>query len=512
MKTAQFFITGYLLFAFSTLTLAQNSEAIKAFQYGSNMKEVRASWRAPRTVAFDSIRIFRKKLIDTEFSEIKTIRRVLDKENYLEFQIIDTTLSAYGIYDYYIKVSDSLGRNKMTSEKMNAHNLNKNTAPMVRNAKAIAIDSSKSLRLSWKTNNKSRIRNYTIYRSRDYWEGYSPIAQVSVNDTAYVDVVDEANEAYHYFVAAVDISGEKAVSNRFFGIAESSEKPLQPLKPSGKSTPEGVELQWKANPSNQRTFWVYRIELGEEKFRSISGRIKQDSSYTYHDRDSLLKGGRLYGYAIKAENDAFNFSEFSDTLWVRNGRSALEVRSLQLEGKRLSETENMLIWKQVKNQQFIGNIFIERRKGKQGQSGFQKIKEIPYTGQNSYIDTTATENTSYEYRVKLDDLYGNEGPSGVVVVPNTSEGLSFSVIAFRGEKGTDGVKLSWAIEGATSEALKIYKAEGNNSFTLLKEVISIGPTEFLDTEVTEGNIYFYNIIHENNSEDNSRSKLLSVKY
>ena len=176
----------------------------------------------------------------------------------------------------------------------------------------LTVESSKeAVHLKWSPGISPDAIAYKVYRSDTSGDGYSEIAQVSAEDTAYNNTDTEMGTVYYYVVAAIGPDGsESDYSNEVHGSPG-----IAPLPPRDLTVGSGTApvLNWEPPADEEITSYVvYRNFTGSEPWTPIA--IVDASAQSFADEN--IYDGNTYYYTVATTNTYGWTSKYSNIVSV----------------------------------------------------------------------------------------------------------------------------------------------------------------------------------------------------
>ena len=429
---------------------------------------------------------------NTDYSTIAPVVRFTTNKNKVSTMVmLDTSLTAYSSYNYRIKVRDIWGNSDSSYTYLNADNI---LEAQLSELKQIKIESSKDTRafiITWNMTRKEIIQSLKLYRSTQPDGKYQVVANLNAKDIVVTDPVQIANELYHYYFEITDIFGNIIKTARFHGIYDGLYKPSPPINLRATPTPQGLDLSWQSSDLHTRGYYVFRKQGAKGDFLQISplltkasymDTVKLDAEYTHF-------------YAVKSESDTYDKSNFSDSVAYRPTATKQQVtlkppfdlNAVFRDGKVRISWENL----NADIPQVLGyQVF--RKKEAEREYKLLTAQPLMYK-HNYYEDSTFLSDDTYQYVIASTDLQDKFSLKSQPVSINLVDKFIMTPQDIGAEVLSNGIKLKWTeIEVARVKQIKIYRAEENSDFKLLKSIDS-KLKEFLDTTTGKGKSYVYQI-------------------
>jgi fibronectin type 3 domain-containing protein len=427
--------------------------------------------------------------------------------------LTDSTVSPNSMYEYAVIPVDMFGNEGNRSLPVEANTFKSGLNISFRKLDASSLKSGYGIRLSWEFKTVPLARSICIYRSEDYTDNYKKIAELNAQDTVYTDYVNKAMENYYYFLTVNTAIGESYPGIRFSGLYNGSDKPLPPVNFHGEPDKKGVKLFFASEENNVRGFYVYRASGYTDTLQQISGLVlKTDSFSTFIDSSKSLSAKFSYTYAVKAVNDVYGISDFTEKTMVQPGMPTtistprnvhvIEKRNgLYVSWEDLSQRENALGGYEIYRKDPLNKEFR------------LILRQKPGTVVNYYTDTTVVPGNAYTYAVKAFDLFGAKSyfsNSSSTGFQNTKPG-SPSLPELRARDNS--ILISWgSVDNPDIEHYRIYKYEADKKPIILA-VTDSKTLHFTDKNVKQGVLYFYFITAiDKHERESDQSRIVTMEF
>lgn len=437
----------------------------------------------------------KRKNITQGVGQYKAIRPLISVSENNLMQIIDTSLQAYGAYDYRVQLSDIFGNKDTSVYYFEGNNIPKELIPEVSDVKITSTPDKRALQLDWNVSAQERVQSITLYRSRDYEGPYRVAGVFNGSDKSYTDVVDQANELYFYSFEVKDIFGYSTRSIRYHSVYEGNSVPTPPIDVTLTETADGPQLDWSATDRITRGFYVFRKEGPDGAFEQISPMILiKEEKGTYLD-SARLNPEFNYFYAVKSESDTYTQSIFSDTLFYQ---PVLAPQSAYLKPPHdinISYSENVarLSWENV-HEDYPEVLGYQVYRKSENEKDYQLLtrEPLPFV-QNMYLDSAFNGALRLSYMIVSIDGKGNSGARSLPV----NLDLTGAYILVPDETGfaadARGISLKWtALSTEQIKSIKIYRAEDDGSIQLVS-TLDNKKTQYRDIAVKKGKSYTYQV-------------------
>ncbi len=461
--------------------------------------------------------VYRAFFGTTDFKKIETKKGYSFSNDGLHIIAIDASTEKASLYKYYIQPVDLYGNVSEVSETIASGKLQSENITPISSLHTQELEDYK-IKLSWELHKSVLTSNIQIWRSHNFDDGFVEIMNLPPGTLEFIDDLPEASENYYYFLKISGGSGQEFKSSKIAAIIKNNPKLLEaPLNVLGESIKNGIKISWYHDEPYTRGFYVYRAASNEKQFKQISNLIpvNQQTNYFYNDEDENLKAGDMYRYTVRAENDAFTFGKFSDTIHAFSGKkpkieipqklkSVFRDSVVELYWDDMSEaSKNLLGYKVYKKDdttkkfKFIANDTLKAYK-------------------NYYYDRNIIAGKNYSYQISAIDLFGQESNlsfSTTIVIPKKNSVALIIPSKPLVYKSSEGVKILWnQIASNAIKSIKIYRSEGNKNSKVIK-TISANDEFFIDTSTKKGNLYYYKISYIlNDGNESTTSQEASVYY
>ena len=314
---------------------------------------------------------------------------------------------------------------------------------------------------------------YYVYRKEVNKTGWSKIATVGEDVTAYKDTKAKSGKTYTYTVRCYDGKYTSLYNKSGLKIICLDTPVLKSV--DGTSSPGNALIKWN-KVTGAKGYYVYRKggSLSDYSWKKIAT-IKSGSTTSYTDKTARSTDWN-YNYTIKA----YNGKSYS-------GHDTVGLDFDYIPAPKLKKVApyygGMKLEWSLENENVV-NYYVYRKEA----SGWKKIG----TTRNQYfIDTTAVSNKSYTYTVKAlsDTNCGGFNSKGISakyiatpeIAPITFNNNNASVVKWDAIKGAAGYKLY----------RKINDAEG---WTQIATIKGASKTSYTDTVAKEsGDKYTYTV-------------------
>ncbi|HET7152198.1 MAG TPA: hypothetical protein VFJ29_00390 [Candidatus Kapabacteria bacterium] len=469
-------------------------------------KQVILRWNIGRGTQPVNFLVMRKDAKDA-YQLIDPIRALSKSHDTTMLLVEDTLVQPLHYYQYYIILADYYGNVGTHSDTAAIASYDFHSVPLPDHLNATGFDSSGGVRVSWRLEQPKFVKAVQIFRSESWDTGYKQIAEVSAQDTSFIDKMSVPMVKYYYRLVMVGQFDELSIpSARVFGLYKSTLVPTGSGKINAEGEKDGVKLQWRTKEKNILGYYVYRTNGINDSLRLITSLIPADSMVTFFDTSSVLSGKLRYGYSVRTENTSHKISGFSETAYVRPLIPTQPPTPINL-ATSVHDHVIQLYWDDMRAMDnSVKGYYIFRREftGKKKEEDYKKLNDTLLRAKhNNYVDTTAELDKTYEYAVQAVDYF--DGMSGMSA--SAKGGLYSPEIAppagLRAELTDEGIHVQWDTThqpGITG--FKVYRYERGKKPQLMG-TSTLAEREFLDTKAQKGKLYSYYVtavgIHEKES-------------
>ncbi len=337
--------------------------------------------------------------------------------------------------------------------------------------------------LAW-TDNSDNETSFKIERGTD-GINFSQIDTVGANITTYSDTTAAENTTYYYRVRASNSAGDSDYTNT--ANATTPACPSPPAAPTGLTANavscNQIDLAWTDNSDDETSF---KIERGTDgiNFSQIDTVGANVTAYS----DTTAAENTTYYYRVRASN-AFGDSGYSNTANATTPACPVPPAApTGLTANAVSCNQINLAWTDNSNNET--SFKIER-----GTDGIN-FSQIDTVGADftAYSDTTAAENTTYYYRVRASNAFGDSGYSNTANATTPLCGIPPAAptnLKARG-KGKAKITLTWNDNANNEDGFYIYRGTDGVNFNLID---TIGPNLMLYDDLTAQSkiTYYYKV-------------------
>lgn len=467
-----------------------------------------------------AFRVFRRDNGSGSYQKINAVNGFNITNDTLSLVLIDTSVTAYNFYNYFIQPLDLFGNEGTPSDTIFVGAYNFQNVPLPHNVQIVSDDSSDAFRLSWSLPNPEAVVSVRIFRSEIFDSGFVQIAEISPQINNYVDFMTEPMKRYYYYFRLTGPLGEVSPATaRFGGFHQSNIDPIPPANIKAESLSNGVKLQWENSEDYIEGFWVYRSNGFGDSLALISNLIKEEKPFTvFTDTSEELSGKLTYLYSIRSSSTSHVLSSFSDTISIRPEIETVPPAPTGVIAFLQDDNSVRIIWDDMTEiESTVGYYLIFRRTidpfGKMTSEYELLIDSFLSISSNVFIDKTTEAGKTYEYAVQSIDLFGGQSELSNPVqlyLPLVEVKSPGGVYVTRDK---DGVIIKWdpVIEDDVTE-YRIYRQQRNEEKDFLGSVKKGNSLQLTDRGVKKGELYFYSVTAvDENQQESSSSYTISIR-
>lgn len=357
-------------------------------------------------------------------------------------------------------------------------------APYSVTAETDTILDSSSISITWQSPDSITPDSYNVYRDGNFL--------ANTTTTTYTDTNLAADSSYSYQVLSV-ING---FSSNLSSAATATTLSLLPNNLSSVAIDSyQVNLSWDEPLGNRNNFGdstqytLYRSEANDPNTPVTPTTELVNSHTTTALTDSGLTPGTSYGYAIRA-NTSIDSSPLTSTITVTT--PPLEASNLALNPGSDARTQIDISWDAPTGH--VSNYIVSRQLGS---GAFTQIATPPT---NSYSDTGLDESSQYTYQVtsEVSGQYSNTITSASLTTASPSEGQPSGFSAAVNSAvltNASQIELAWTKPSAYDpDSYTLSRDNNDNNFVIVGSCCIGTDTNFIDTNLTPGEIYRYRLV------------------
>jgi len=347
-----------------------------------------------------------------------TSRFVMNDTTYYTYTDTTVAKDAGKEMQFFISPFDQYGNSGKSSQVAVITQDNFNKASFVRSGIAFRPDLAGVL-LNFHFTDPVTVRKLEIFRGVGANNGFKKLAEVTANDTSFLDQQLWPETTYYYYIQAVAKAGKRTQQGevmmaRVPGIAV-ADKLNSPVLKNVSEVNGNIRLLIEVNDTLATQIRIFRGVKGGmlalPKLIQINGAAV--ISYT----DSTLTQGNTQNtfYAVRNEKDGTAISSLSEQLTVS---AVTDVNEVAYFDAFLSKGKIELYWDDVvsRNANFAGYTLARQNGKANSKSPLRVVAENLKA--SSFTDNDATAGNQYTYVLTLIDKAGNStGKSYKVTIP-----------------------------------------------------------------------------------------------
>lgn len=464
-------------------------------RYESMLKQVKVTWGAPGLKLPPFAKVYRKDRFDGEWKPASSSIFSNTTKDSVFVSAVDDAIVPGGVYRYKMVPMDIFGNpgKEAESDLVAIYNFSME-APVIQELKAVNPEGSKGTMVSWLISRNDLVNSIRIFRSTRYDDGYSLLAEVPSTESGYLDQTVEPAVKYFYKITITGPMGELSVpSARVFAISDDKSKPLPPVIESATGTKKGVLLNIWVTENNLSGIRIYRKAEKDTNMVAVTSLLPVKDNRVVWEDTINVSGAKFYGYAAKSENASHFQGDFSGIVWARPAKS-IDVPVVMGLTADSYGTYNKLYWTDMQfGETGVAGYIVYRKDLPSGEMK-QLSDSIISPDINSYTDRSVAERKSYAYSVVLIDEFGNRSRqcNPVSVIPAVIPVRPPSSVTGNPEK--EFIRISWnEVQSPTLREYRIYRYTRGVKAAVVYTSRPGEPAQFLDKNVTKGQLYFYYI-------------------
>ncbi|MFN9743014.1 MAG: fibronectin type III domain-containing protein, partial [Acidobacteriota bacterium] len=351
-----------------------------------------------------------------------------------------------------------------------------------------------SITLTWIDNSETETE-FRIERSLTTPTAYTQVGVVPVNTTSFTDTGLTSGTTYYYRVFAFRAAhGTDPAYTSDSSNEVSTAPPPIPNAPTGvvasAATPTSVTLTWTDASANEVGFRIRR-KSGAGAYAQVGTTLENTTSFT----DTTVGDGTSYDYQVNAYNVAGNSND---------GAPVTVITPLPAPGSLtaapINATTIRLTWNDLSANET--SFRVER---KTGADPFTTIAAALPANTTSYNDSTGLiVSTPYVYQVTavnstIASPPSNTPTSQLLPLPTAASGLNAS------PNSATAVQLTWNDNSNNEDGFRISRKTGSSGTYATIATVSQNTTTHVNTGLTEGTQYFYQVTAFNVSGDATTS-------
>lgn len=426
------------------------------------------------------------------------------------------------MYRYFIVPATMEGLKGSPSDTVTLLSFNLARVPLLKNVQA--KDTTNGLYLTWDSlAYKPYWAGIEISRSRDARGNYVRLDTLGATNREYLDTRVKPNTVYYYRLKALTVLNDTVSASAITsGVHFNKDQPpLAPVNLTAEKEGNNIRLNWTSNTEEDLTgYYVLRATEARDTFNTISPLIHEN---TFLDT-VRLRGRKTYTYVVQAMNQSDLMSEASNEVSIQplntqkpempHGLAGYsELGYVSLNWKNMQDMDPLIkgynLYRKLASTTMKEGIYSMEELKKQG---FKKINNEP-VARNIYDDKQVTLGGKYVYMLTAVDIYDKESDASDYLIIDIKLPDLSPPVGFTGRKTSKGIVLNWsATNQVGAEGYTLYRRTAETKPTVVSQ-LSLNQTEFIDSNVQSGKLYFYSIDTRGAKNRRSvRSKEKNVRY
>jgi len=344
-----------------------------------------------------------------------------------------------------------------------------------------------AVKLAW-SDSDPQAAGFNILRSSG-GGAFSQVAQLPSNKTTtYVDTSASSATAYSYQVQAYNTNNTSAATKAVVATT-----PLIAPSAAAATLSSGtVQLTWTDNDTNAAGYYVLR-SLNNGTYAKV-GTLSSATAASYSD--STILTGHSYGYEVEAFAGTITSPASTPaTLAIPlNAPTALAATSTVATSVTLTWTDN--------DTNAAGYNILRSTDG----TNYGLVVKLTGPSLATYTDTKASSGTSYTYEVQA---YQGTVTSPMSSTAAVTTGL-LSPTALTATPTGVYANLAWTDKDTTATGYTLLKSTDNVNFTTLATLTGATANSYIDSAVTAGTTYYYQVQATNGSASSAVSNTATV--
>lgn len=496
------------------------NDNIRFYSSSAEMSKIFLEFRSFGESTPSAFRVFRRDNGSGSYQKISTINGFNITNDTLSLLSIDTSVTAYNFYNYFVLPIDLFGNEGIPSDTIFTGAYNFQNVPLPYSVQIVSDDSSDAFRLSWLLPNPEAVVSVRIFRSEIFDSGFVQIAEVAPLVNQYVDFMTEPMKRYYYYFQLTGPIGEVSPSTaRFGGFHQSSVNPIPPVNIKAETLSNGVKLQWENSEDFIEGFWIYRSNGFSDSLALISNLIKEEKPFTvFSDTSEELSGKLTYLYSIRSSSTSHVLSNFSDTIAIRPEIETVPPAPTGLNAFLQDDNSVRINWDDMTEIESSVGYYLVLRKtidptGKTNSEYELLIDSVLSSENNLFIDSTNEAGKTYEYVVQSIDLFGGQSALSNSIQLNYPLAEVKSPGGLFVTRDEDGVIIKWdPVSEENITEYRVYRQQRDEEMDFLGSVQNGKPLQMSDRGVKKGELYFYSVTAvDKNQQESSSGYTISIR-
>jgi hypothetical protein len=455
--------------------------------YYEHQRELNTWWTVTGDQRPAIVQLFRS--VDEEPFELVRPRVRIDRrgQDTVLYQFADTTAPRHRVFRYAVKGWDRMGNAMPVGDTLYAASLDPTQMPMPYDLVATGDSTGRRIQVRWSLANAPVVKQITLQRSTNSVSGFTTIAELSGDLTAFVDEdITPATSYFYRFVLEYKATHVPMRGVSFAAVAYDAAAPSPVLDLFAEATTQGVAISWTHPDPNVLGFEVHRGEGNGPLLLAASRMdLKPSTVFAWQDSSRTLHSGGMYRYAVRAISTSHVTGAFGDTVTVmpvHNSNAPLPPRDLtaQVDGGIA-----IIRWEDQSSDPLLQEYLVIRTSDR-GKA------DTLHRATNFLMDTLDAGGRTQSYRVISKNALGfTSSPTpevraqARVELPSAPSGVEARTVGA-------AVQLVWeASTDAKVISYQVYRYTRGSEPVKLGSVAATKPARFEDASPAQGALNFY---------------------
>ena len=279
-----------------------------------------ASWQCPYQGDILGFKLYRSVEFAGVYEEVSVAKSLSINQDTMIFIMRDTTSDKPGLYQYRITLLDIAGNESPASMSIRLPNLQKVPFPEVY-VYATGLDSIRAIRVDWRISNPERIRTVELQRRFSKEDEFIQIANLSPQDTTYLDFVAEVRDNYNYRIVLHDlILPQPIYSIPVFSVSLQEEAAFANIRMEQVDSNTTPSIRFSIDEAMYlRGFYIFQGKNYEPaEMNQVSHFIPYtgESTIVWKDTSAYGQSMGVHAYTLTLVSDGFVKKPLNDTIFI----------------------------------------------------------------------------------------------------------------------------------------------------------------------------------------------------
>ena len=458
--------------------------------------------------AYTSFNIYRRGLLDKEFTQINTVpiqvQSTVNPDGTISvapYFYTDTAIKENQQFYYQIRGVDLFGDEGPSSVEVRGKiQVDPRPAPLSRPT----LDAGETtIKLSWQAAEGEGIVGYNLYRSLKHEGGYQKLNAAVLTQLNYTDLDVVVDTNYFYYITAVNEGGFESIpSLAALGFAKDATPPAVVAELNAIVVEANINLSWtKVEDADLQGYRVYRTMKPESlDWVLLTQQPIAEVAFT----DALTKNLSRYPYYYRVTAVDTHHNESAPSMVVKAQLPDVTAPQTPILSDHTMKNEQVILtWQPVTVYDFAGyNVY--RSQGASTQKLTATLLPLP-----TFVDQTAPIGEKVSYSLTSVDFTGNESaptkPLNITVTDATAPRIT------RFDVTSDGGFAVLTVESADKDMVgfDVFRSQNNRDYVKVNRR-RIKEASYRD-QVLKGKRYFYKIVVWDRAANQTQSVSKEVK-